>query len=105
MIEVCPLSCEAESIAAPVALNKEKNMNVKLPLGILLMVAAILGYLLGTESGRQRRDSLVRMAGREDATDELTDETIEAVTGDAAIDAVDDAVTGEAATEAATTGD
>jgi hypothetical protein len=67
-------------------------MNVKLPLGILLMVAAILGYLLGTESGRQQRDSLVRRVRREEAIDEL-------------IEAVDDAVTEEAVTEAASTGD
>jgi hypothetical protein len=67
-------------------------MNVKLPLGILLMVAAILGYLLGTESGRQQRDTLVRKVRREEAIDEL-------------IEAVDDAITEEAVTEAASTGD
>jgi hypothetical protein len=67
-------------------------MNVKLPLGMLLMVAAILGYLLGTESGRQQRDSLVRKVRREESIDEL-------------IEAVDDAVTEEAVTEAASTGD
>jgi uncharacterized integral membrane protein len=44
-------------------------MKVKLPLGILLMVAVILGYLLGTESGRQQRDSLVRKVRREEATE------------------------------------
>ena len=65
-------------------------MNVKLPLGILLMVAAILGYLLGTESGRQQRDTLVRKVRREEAIDEL-------------IEAVDDAITEEAVTEAAST--
>jgi hypothetical protein len=67
-------------------------MNVKLPLGMLLMVAAVLGYLLGTESGRQQRDSLVRKVRREEAIDEL-------------IEAVDDAITDEAVTEAASTGD
>ena len=67
-------------------------MKVKLPLGILLMVAVILGYLLGTESGRQQRDSLVRKVRREESIDEL-------------IEAVDDAVTEEAVTEAASTGD
>ena len=67
-------------------------MNVKLPLGILLMMAAILGYLLGTESGRQQRDSLVRKIRREESIDEL-------------IEAVDEAVTEEAVTEAASTGD
>ena len=67
-------------------------MNVKLPLGILLMMAAILGYLLGTESGRQQRDSLVRKLRREESIDEL-------------IEAVDEAVTEEAVTEAASTGE
>jgi hypothetical protein len=65
-------------------------MKVKLPLGIVLLVAAILGYLLGTEAGRQQRDSLVRKVRREESTDEL-------------IDAVEDAVT--EAIEAASTAD
>ena len=69
-------------------------MNVKLPLGILLMVAAILGYLLGTESGRQQRDSLIRKVRREESIDELIEAVDEAVT-----EAVDEVVTEAASTE------
>ena len=58
-------------------------MNVKIPLGLLLAVAAVLGYLLGTESGRQQRDSLLRRVRREE-DEEVIDELIETV---------DDAVT------------
>ena len=67
-------------------------MKVKLPLGILLVMATVLGYLLGTESGRQQRDSLMRVIRREEATDE-------------SIEAVDDAVTDAAATDVAATED
>ena len=67
-------------------------MKVKVPLGILLVLAAVLGYLLGTESGRQQRDSLMRVIRREEATDE-------------SIEAVDDAVTEAAATDVAATED
>jgi uncharacterized membrane protein len=63
-------------------------MNVKFPLGALLILAAVLGYLLGTESGRQQRDSLVRKVRRDESIDEL-------------IDAVDEAVADQAATEVA----
>ena len=58
-------------------------MNVKIPLGLLLAVAAVLGYLLGTESGRQQRDSLLRRVRREE-DEGVIDELIETV---------DDAVT------------
>ena len=53
-------------------------MNVKIPLGLLLAVAAVLGYLLGTESGRQQRDSLLRRVRREE-DEEVLDELIETV--------------------------
>ena len=67
-------------------------MKVKVPLGILLVMATVLGYLLGTESGRQQRDSLMRVIRREEAADE-------------SIEAVDDTVTEVAATEVAATED
>ena len=67
-------------------------MKVKLPLGILLAVAAVLGYLMGTEAGRQQRDSLLRRVRREEATDEL-------------IETVDDAVTEAAASDVASNED
>ena len=65
-------------------------MKVTIPLGLLLMVAIALGYLLGTESGRQQRDSLIRVIRREEA--------IEAVE-DAVAEAVDEAVAEAATTE------
>ena len=63
-------------------------MKVKLPLGLLLAVAVVLGYLLGTEAGRQQRDSLLRRIRREENIDEL-------------IEAVDGAVTEAAASDVA----
>jgi len=59
-------------------------MKVRLPLGILLLLAAAVGYLLGTESGRQQRDRLIAIIRREEAIDEL-------------IEAIDDTVTEGAA--------
>lgn len=49
-------------------------MNVKLPLGVALLLAIAVGYLLGTEAGRERRDDLMRRAGRGDAADDLIDD-------------------------------
>jgi hypothetical protein len=60
------------------------TMKVRLPLGILLLLAAAVGYLLGTESGRQQRDRLIAIIRREEAIDEL-------------IEAIDDTVTEGAA--------
>ena len=59
---------------------------MKLPLGILLVMATVLGYLLGTESGRQQRDSLMRVIRRETATDESIEAVTDAVTAAAATD-------------------
>lgn len=42
-------------------------MKVKIPLGLLVVLAAALGYLLGTESGRQKRDVILVKAGRKEA--------------------------------------
>lgn len=67
-------------------------MNVKIPIGIVLVMAAVLGYLLGTEAGRQQRDSLLSKVRREEAIDDV-------------VEAVDEAVTEAAATETVSTED
>jgi hypothetical protein len=54
----------------PFAPNKERCMKVKIPLGLLILAGVVL-YLLGTESGRQQRDRLVRRVRREEAIDDL----------------------------------
>ena len=36
-------------------------MKVKIPLGLLLLLASAMGYLMGTEAGRERRDALVNL--------------------------------------------
>ena len=67
-------------------------MNVKIPIGIVLVMAAVLGYLLGTEAGRQQRDNLLSKVRREEAIDDV-------------VEAVDEAVTEAAATETVSTED
>ena len=42
-------------------------MKVKTPLLLLLVLAAAVGYLLGTESGRAKRDQLMVKLGRKEA--------------------------------------
>ena len=47
-------------------------MKVKVPLLLLLLLAAAVGYLLGTESGRAQRDVLlVRLGCKEPEADAL----------------------------------
>jgi hypothetical protein len=42
--------------------------------GVLMVLALVAGYLLGTESGREQRDRLLVKLGREQqATDEALD--------------------------------
>ncbi len=42
--------------------------------GVLMLVALVAGYLLGTESGRQQRDRLLVKLGRQQqATEEALD--------------------------------
>ena len=42
--------------------------------GVLMLLALVAGYLLGTESGREQRDRLLVKLGREQqATDEALD--------------------------------
>jgi hypothetical protein len=40
-------------------------MKVKLPLGLILLLASALGYLMGTDAGREHRDSLMRIIKRQ----------------------------------------
>ena len=56
-------------------------MKVKVPLLLLLILAASVGYLLGTEKGRQQRDAVVGRIRNRGALDETPeeDETTEAV--------------------------
>ena len=49
-------------------------MKVKVPLLLLLTLAASVGYLLGTEQGRQQRDAVVGRIRNRGALDETTDE-------------------------------
>lgn len=39
-------------------------MKVTVPLALVLILATAVGYLLGTESGRQRRDLVLAKLGR-----------------------------------------
>ena len=63
-------------------------MNVKIPIGIVLVMAAVLGYLLGTEAGRQQRDGLLSKIRREEAIDDVVEAVEEAVTEAAATETV-----------------
>ncbi len=63
-------------------------MNVKIPIGIVLVMAAVLGYLLGTEAGRQQRDGLLSRIRREEAIDDVVEAVEEAVTEAAATETV-----------------
>jgi hypothetical protein len=42
-------------------------MKVKVPLAALLMLALALGYVLGTEDGRTRRDMILVRLGHKEA--------------------------------------
>jgi hypothetical protein len=61
-------------------------MKVKLPLGLLLIIASALGYLMGTEAGREHRDSLVRIIRRQN--DIIEAEVATATDGEPAAEAV-----------------
>lgn len=45
-------------------------MKVKIPLLLLLLLAAAIGYLLGTERGRAQRDVVLVKLGRKSGEDE-----------------------------------
>ncbi len=57
------------------------STKVKVPLLLLLILAASVGYLLGTEKGRQQRDAVVGRIRNRGALDEMAevDETAEEV--------------------------
>lgn len=42
-------------------------MKVKIPLGLLLLLACALGYMFGTEDGRKHRDVILVKVGRKEA--------------------------------------
>ena len=56
-------------------------MNVKAPLGLILLLAAAVGYLLGTEAGREQRDRMLARARRDEALDEMIEDPDAAVEG------------------------
>lgn len=70
-------------------------MKVKVPLLLLLTLATIVGYLLGTESGQAQRDRLLEKLGRARAETDMALDVAEAAIEDAEA-AIADA---EAATE------
>ena len=54
-------------------------MSVKSPLAIVIVLAAAVGYLLGTDSGRHQRDViLVKLRRGEHDAEQLTDAVTEA---------------------------
>lgn len=48
-------------------------MKVKVPLGLLLLLAAVLGYMFGTEDGRKHRDVILVKVGRKPSEEEPAD--------------------------------
>ena len=51
-------------------------MKIKAPLGLIVILALVAGYLLGTEAGRERRDQL-RNRNRLEETLEEGDAAVE----------------------------
>ena len=49
-------------------------MKIKIPLALLLLLAAGLGYLLGTENGRSQRDVILLKVGRKGPADDSGEE-------------------------------
>ena len=69
--------------------SERKTMKVKIPLGLLLLLASAMGYLMGTEAGREQRDNLIRIIRRQNDVIEAeaaTEEVAESA-DDAAADA------------------
>jgi hypothetical protein len=46
--------------------KEQVTMKVKLPIALIVVLAIALGYLMGTESGRQRQDVILVRLGRSD---------------------------------------
>jgi cobalamin biosynthesis protein CobD/CbiB len=70
-------------------------MKVKIPLALLLLLASAMGYLMGTEAGREQRDSLIRIIRRQKDVIEAEAEAATETVAESASDAVDAAVTAD----------
>ena len=77
--------------------EEEIDVKVKVPVFLLMMIAAMAGYLLGTESGQEQRDRLLEKLGRARAETDMALDIAEA--------AIEDAEAAEAVAEAATSDD
>jgi hypothetical protein len=73
-------------------------MKVKIPLAIVIVLAAAVGYLMGTDSGRQRRDVILVKLGRGEGGNAEQMAAVMADAGEQVADAVADA--GEQITDA-----
>jgi hypothetical protein len=54
-------------------------MKVKVPLLVLLLLAGLTGYLMGTEAGNAQRDRLLVKLGRKEAEADAAFDVAEAV--------------------------
>ena len=70
-------------------------MKAKLPLGLLLLIASAMGYLMGTEAGREQRDALIRIIRRQNDVIEAEAEVVAEVVAESADEAADAAVTAD----------
>jgi len=66
-------------------------MKMKLPLGLLLLIASAVGYLMGTEAGREQRDALIRIIKRQNDVIEAEAAAVAEAVADA-VDAADASV-------------
>ncbi len=70
-------------------------MKAKLPLGLLLLIASAMGYLMGTEAGREQRDALIRIIRRQNDVIGAEAEVVAEVVAESADEAADAAVTAD----------
>jgi hypothetical protein len=70
-------------------------MKTKIPLGLLLLLASAMGYLMGTEAGREQRDALIRIIRRQSDVIEAEGEVIAEAVADSVDAAADAAVTAD----------
>ena len=72
-------------------------MRVRIPLLLLMLLAAAIGYLLGTERGRAQRDVILVKLGRKAGDDEVpSEETVAIDAEDTVTIEAEDTVTIEA---------
>ncbi len=76
-------------------------MRVKIPLALLLLLAAAIGYLLGTERGRSQRDVILVKLGRKAGDEEEPAPAAETIGTEAAETIAEDAETVAEETETA----